>query len=48
MYQSLVESLIYLTLTQLDMSYSIGVVSRYMNSPNKTHLDTVMHILEST
>jgi transposase InsO family protein len=45
MYQSLVGSLIYLTLTRPDISYSVGVVSRYMSNPKKPHLDAVRHIL---
>jgi len=45
MYRQLVRSLIYLTLTRPDISYPIGVVSRYMSNPKKPHLDAVKHIL---
>ena len=45
MYQQLVGSLIYLTLTRPDISYPVGVVSRYMSNPKKPHLDAVKHIL---
>ena len=45
MYRWLVESLIYLTLTQPDISYPVRVVSRYMINPNKPHLDAVKRIL---
>ena len=45
MYQRLVGSLIYLTLTQPDISYPVRVVSRYMSNPNKPHLDAVKRIL---
>jgi hypothetical protein len=45
MYQKMVGSLIYLTLTRSDIPYSVGVVSRYMRNPKKSHLDAVKHIL---
>jgi len=45
MYQKMVGSLIYLTLTRPDISYSVGVVSRYMSNPKKPHLDAVRRIL---
>ena len=45
MYRQLVRSLIYLTLTLPDISYVVGVVSRYMSNPKKPHLDAVRRIL---
>ncbi|KAK3119631.1 hypothetical protein QOZ80_9AG0673040 [Eleusine coracana subsp. coracana] len=45
MYRQMVGSLIYLTLTRPDISYSVGVVSRYMSKPNKHHLGIVRRIL---
>jgi len=45
MYRQLVGSLIYLALTRPDISYPVGVVSRYMSNPNKPHLDAVKQIL---
>jgi hypothetical protein len=45
MYQKMVGSLIYLTLTRPDIAYSIGMVSRYMSNPKKSHLDAVKRIL---
>jgi len=45
MYRQLVGSLIYLTLTRPDISYPVGVVSRYMSKPKKPHLDAVKRIL---
>ncbi|KAE8666178.1 Detected protein of unknown function [Hibiscus syriacus] len=45
MYRQLVGSLIYLTLTRPDISYAVGVMSRYMKNPNKPHLEAVRQIL---
>ncbi|KAE8712623.1 BTB/POZ and MATH domain-containing protein 4-like [Hibiscus syriacus] len=44
-YRSLVGSLLYLTCTRPDISYSIGVVSRFMEEPVYTHLKAVKRIL---
>lgn len=44
-YRSLVGSLRYLTHTRPDLGYSVGVVSRYMESPKESHLKAVKHIL---
>ncbi|KAE8691720.1 Detected protein of unknown function [Hibiscus syriacus] len=45
MYRQLVGSMIYLTLTQHDISYAVGVMSRYMQNPKKPHLEAVRRIL---
>ncbi|KAE8688791.1 PLAC8 family protein [Hibiscus syriacus] len=45
MYRQLVGSLIYLTLIRPDISYAIGVMSRYMQNPKKPHLEAVRRIL---
>ena len=45
MYRQLIGSLIYLTLTRLDIFYPVGVVSRYMSNPKKPHFDAVKCIL---
>ncbi|XP_017187340.1 uncharacterized mitochondrial protein AtMg00810-like [Malus domestica] len=45
MYRQLVGSLIYLTLTRPDISYAVGVMSRYMQNPNKPYLEAVRRIL---
>lgn len=44
-YLRLVGNLIYLTNTRPDISYLVGVVSRFMASLQQSHLDAVMHIL---
>ena len=45
MYRQLVGSLIYLMLTQADIVYPVGVVSRYMSNPKKPRIDVVRRIL---
>ncbi|KAH9779126.1 hypothetical protein KPL71_007607 [Citrus sinensis] len=45
MYRQLVGSLIYLTLTRPDISYAVGVMSRYMQNPKKSHLEAVRRVL---
>ncbi|XP_042445550.1 secreted RxLR effector protein 161-like [Zingiber officinale] len=45
MYQQLVGSLIYLTLTRPDISYAVSVISRYMQNPKKPHLEAARRIL---
>ena len=44
-YRSLVESLRYLTCTRPDISYSVGVVSRFMEEPVNTHWKALKRIL---
>jgi hypothetical protein len=38
------ESLIYMTITRLDLIYAIEMVSQIMQTPWKPHLDVVRHI----
>jgi len=45
MYKRIVGSLIYMTITRPDLSYVIGVVSQFMQTPRKPHLDVVRCIL---
>jgi len=45
MYRRIVGSLIYMTITRLNLSYAIGVVSQFMQTPQKPHLDVVRCIL---
>ncbi|KAJ4807357.1 polyprotein [Rhynchospora pubera] len=45
LYRSLVGGLIYLTHTRPDVSYSVGVVSRFMHKPSKHHMGAAKRIL---
>jgi len=45
MYRHIVGSLIYMTITKLDLSYAVGVVSQFMQTPRNPHLDAVRRIL---
>ncbi len=45
MYKRIVGSLIYMTITRLDLSYAVGMVSQFMQTPRKPHLDAVRCIL---
>lgn len=44
-YRMLVSILLYLTITRLDISFAVGVVSQFMQKPRRPHLDAVKHIL---
>jgi len=45
MYKRIVGSLIYMTITRPDLSYVVGVLSQFMQTPRKPHLDAMRHIL---
>jgi hypothetical protein len=45
MYKHIVGSLIYMTITRLDLSYAVGVVNQFLQTPRKPHLDAVRRIL---
>jgi len=45
MYRCIVGSLIYMTITRPDLSYGVGVVNEFMQTPRKPHLDVVKCIL---
>ncbi|XP_047309609.1 uncharacterized mitochondrial protein AtMg00810-like [Impatiens glandulifera] len=44
-YHALVGSLVYLTLTRSDITYVVGVVSRYIQEPSKPHIEEANKIL---
>ena len=37
-YRSIVEGLLYLVRTRLDISFAVGIISRFMSSPTKQHM----------
>ena len=43
--QRLVGKLIYLTITRPNISFAVGVVSQFMQSPHNDHWDAVIRIL---
>ncbi|KAL8143673.1 hypothetical protein V2J09_016705 [Rumex salicifolius] len=45
LYRQLVGSLIYLTITRPDLTYAVGVVSQFMHTPRKPHLEAVRRIV---
>jgi hypothetical protein len=45
MYKCIVGSLIYMTIIRPDLSYEVGVVNQFMQTPQKPHLDVMRHIL---
>ncbi len=45
-YCKLVGKLIYLTITRLDISYIVSIVSQFMTSPRVLHMNAVMRILK--
>ncbi len=45
MYRRIVGSLIYMTITRPNLSYAVGVVSQFMQTPRKPHLDAMNRIL---
>jgi len=45
MYRRIVGSLIYMTITRPNLNYVVGMVSQFMQTPRKPHLDVVRHIL---
>ncbi len=45
MYRRIVGSLIYMTITRPNLSYVVGVMSQFMQTQQKPHLDAVKRIL---
>jgi len=46
MYRRIVGSLINMTITRPNLSYAVRVISQFMQTPPKPHLDVVRHILK--
>ncbi|GAV59104.1 hypothetical protein CFOL_v3_02637, partial [Cephalotus follicularis] len=44
-YRSLIGKLIYLTVTRPDISFAVGVLSQFMQAPQKAHWDAAIRIL---
>jgi hypothetical protein len=44
-YQSMIDSLRYLTCIRLDIAFIVGVASRFMEEPRYTHLKAMKRIL---
>jgi len=45
MYRCIVGGLIYMNITRPDLNYAVRVVSQFMQTPRKPHLDAVRRIL---
>jgi hypothetical protein len=45
MYMHIVGNMIYMTIKRPDLSYIIGVVNQFMQTPQKPHLDAMRRIL---
>lgn len=46
MYRHLVGSLVYLTITKLDLSYAINFIRQFMSTPRHLHLAIVRRIIQ--
>ena len=44
-YRQLIDNLIYLTVTQLDLSYSVDLLSQFIQNPQNLHLNCIKRIL---
>jgi hypothetical protein len=45
LYKCTMGNLIYMTITKPNLSYVVGMVNQFMQTPQKPHLDVVRHIL---
>ena len=44
-YRPIIGSLIYLTITQLDLNYPVGLLGKFMQTPRDTHMDCAKRVL---
>ena len=45
LYKSMIGSLLYLTVSRPDISYSVGVCARYQANPKESHMSTLKRII---
>ena len=46
LYRSMIGSLLYLTVSRPDISYSVGVCARYQANPKESHMSTLKRIIK--
>ena len=46
LYRSMIDSLLYLTASRPDISYSVGVCARYQANPKESHMTTLKRIIK--
>jgi len=45
LYRSMIESLLYLTASQPNIAFSVGICARFQKNPKESHLTAVKHII---
>ena len=46
LYKSMIDSLLYLTTSRPDISYSVGVCARYQANPKESHMITLKRVIK--